>query len=58
MTDNLFIADHVFLIRVLTSLSVDKILLPRYVTVNSEFKKISQSYEFHQESHAKLEKIL
>ena len=31
MTDNLFIADHAFPMRVLTSFFVDEILLPRYV---------------------------
>ena len=31
MTDNLFVDSHAFLIRALISLSVDEILLPRYV---------------------------
>ena len=34
MTDNLVVADHAFSIRVLTSLSVDEILLLRYVNCN------------------------
>ena len=38
MTDNLFVADHAFAIRVLTSLSVDEILLPRYVNGSTGFR--------------------
>ena len=42
MTDNLFVADHAFPIRVLTSLSVDEILLPRYVNCSTGLLKINQ----------------
>ena len=35
LTDNLLVAAHAFPIRVLTSLSVDEILLPRYVLKNA-----------------------
>ena len=36
MTDNLLVANHAFPIQVLTSLSVDEILLPRYVNFSTD----------------------
>ena len=45
MTDNLFVADHAFAIRVLTSLSVDEILLPRYVNCSTGLRGLPSSVE-------------
>ena len=45
MPDNLFIAYHVFPIRVLTSLSVDEILLSRYVNCSTGFRGLPSSVE-------------
>ena len=41
--DNLSIADHAFPMGILTALSVDKILLPRYVNESTNFKALSFS---------------
>ena len=45
MTDNLFIADNDFPMRALTLLSVDEILLPRYVNCSTGFKGLLLSVE-------------
>ena len=45
ITDNLFVADHAFLIRVLISLSVDEILLPRYVSCSTGFRGLPSIVE-------------
>ena len=45
MTDNLFVADHAFPIRVLTSLSVDEILLPRYVNCSTGLRGLPLSVD-------------
>ena len=45
MTDNLFVADHAFAIRVLTSLSVDEILLPMYVNCSTGLRGVPLSAE-------------
>ena len=45
MTDNLFVADHAFAIRVLTSLFVDEILLPRYVNCSTILRRLPSSVE-------------
>ena len=45
ITDNLFVAAHAFPIRVLTSLSVDEILLPSYVNCSTGFRGLLSSFE-------------
>ena len=45
MTDNLFVANHAFPINVLTSLSVDEILLPRYVNCSTGLRGLPSSVE-------------
>ena len=45
MIDDLFVADHAFPIHVLTSLSVDEILLPRYVNCSTGFRGLPLSME-------------
>ena len=40
MTYNLFIVDHGFPMRALTSLSVDEIVLPRYLDCSTEFRSL------------------
>ena len=45
MTDNLFVASHAFPIRALISLSVDEILLPRYVNCSTGLRGLPSSVE-------------
>ena len=45
MTTAWFVADHAFPIRVLTSLSVDEILLPRYVNCSTVLRNLPSSME-------------
>ena len=45
MTDNLFIADHVFPMRALTSFSVDEILLSKYLNCSTEFRSLPSIVE-------------
>ena len=45
MTDNLFVASHAFPIHALISLSVDEILLPRYVNCSTDLRGLPSSVE-------------
>ena len=45
MVNNLLIADHTFLIHILTLLSVDKTLLPRYINLCTHFKGLPFNME-------------
>ena len=55
MTDNLSIAVHVFAWRMLTSVSVDEILLPKYVNLSTNFRsrtlRVDGSFSFKTHEH-------
>ena len=51
MTDSLFEASHAFPIRVFTSLSVDEILLPRYMNCSTGLRGLLSSVEMCQKDY-------